>query len=413
MAPPMVHMALHTRICVALVLVVNLGAGEVVWTEWASLEGGPAQRSKLAVALTERAGLLDTQPHLLMFGGCDTAGARSDLWKLSLGFLPLPSISSESDPATAGIIDLNPANDPSWVEVGRSASWPSARCEHSLTTLEDGRVVMFGGRSGLSSGAALNDVWIYDAVSGFSSVAKPANISTATCDTNGQAWPYKRYGHATTALGSTMWMFGGWVFACGQNSVSDELWSFSAASSTWARQPPKSLRPAARTSHNAMAYGSSILVLGGWDGALPTDDMWVYNPASLIWSQLHTSNSPAEPGPKKRYGASLNPVAGGMVLHGGSDRASGASGEFFSDLWVFTFPRDIEETSTTTSESVTGSGTQTTTTTTKVSPVNKNLWMPVTDESYADVPQRAYHGSLVFGKPGYEHVIIFGGSESR
>lgn len=335
------------RHCVQLALLARVGHGEVVWTPF-SLGGGPPARAKMGVALSERVGYLDTQPQLLMFGGCDQTGARSDLWIMDLSFLPLPSIGSESNPTTAGVIDLNPVDTPSWVEVTAAGSWPSARCEHSLTALDDGRVVLFGGTASEDGTEAKNDLWVYHPDTKFTAVAQPANISTASCDTDGQAWPYRRYGHATAALGSTMWMFGGWISACGQSSVSDELWVFDAGSSTWTRQPPRSLRPSARTSHNAMTYGSSILTMGGWDGTSPTDDIWTFNPTSQLWSQLLTANSPAEPGPSKRYGATLNPIAGGMVLHGGSDRGSGMD-DLYRDLWVFTFPRKVEEISTTTS----------------------------------------------------------------
>lgn len=400
------------RCCVHLLL-SQAAHGEVVWTPF-SLDSGPPARAKMGVALSERVGYLDTQPRLLMFGGCDQTGARNDLWSVDLSVLPLPSIGSESDPSTAGKIDLNPSKSPAWVEVTAAGSaWPAARCEHSLTALADGRVVLFGGTATEDgTQAAMNDLWIYHPDTKFTAVAQPANISTASCDTDGQAWPYRRYGHATAALGAAMWMFGGWISACGQNSVSDELWVFDAGASKWARQPPRSLRPSARTSHNAMAYDSSILVMGGWDGSSPTDDIWTFEPGSQLWAQLHTANSPAEPGPEKRYGATLDPIAGGMVLHGGSNRGSGIGDEFFGDLWVFTFPREVKEISTTTSvrtsylphphklhnvlllshasaqESLSGSGTKTTTTTTKITPVNKNRWMKITDNSFSAAPER-------------------------
>lgn len=334
----------------SLLLNANRSCGETVWSEWPGLEGSPPPRSKTATVLSQRVGFLDTEPKLLLFGGCDQAGARSDLWTIDLGFLPLSSVELESQPATAGQNELNPSDSPVWKEVPATGLWPPARCEHSLAALGDGTVLLFGGTGKEDGKDALNDLWTYSpSTARFDRIEQPANISTDTCDTDGQTWPYRRYGHGATAQSSVMWMFGGWISACGQNSVTDELWSFDMSTTQWTRYPPKSLRPSARTSHNVVASsGTSILIMGGWDGAVPRDDMWQFSPATALWSQLYTDNSPAEPGPSKRYGASLNPIAGGIILHGGTDRSQ-ATEEFFSDLWVFTFPKDEEQTTRTSS----------------------------------------------------------------
>ena len=414
----------QTLIAWALACAAQRCAGEVIWTEWSALEGAPPARSKMAVVLSERVNYLNTDPKLLMFGGCDAGGARNDLWTASLDFLPTPSVEVEANQATKGSVPLNPDAAPAWQEIAARGTWPAARCEHTMTALSDGRVVLFGGTSEEDGSAALNDLWLYDVVDLFTEVAKPLNTSTsATCDTDGRQWPYRRFGHTAAALGSTMWVFGGWISACGLNSVTDELWSYNPDGATvvdgrvtnvgWERHRPMSLRPSARTGHNMLQVDGSLIALGGWDGLSPTDDMWSYDPATTRWEQLRTDNSPAEPPPDKRYGASVDAVAGGMAIYGGSDQGAVADGtnSFFADVWVFTFPVDVTETTRSISESMgDGSGTMTKTTTVRTAPVNMNLWMQQALGT-EPAPQRAYHGTLVWGNPGYEHIVVVGGSD--
>jgi N-acetylneuraminic acid mutarotase len=418
-------LARTTRVLLQLVCAGQLRStlGDVIWTEWEALEGWPPARAKSAVVLSERVGYLDTDPQIMMFGGSDTEGVRSDMWTASLAFLPVPSIELEADPATAGSVELNPSDAPAWVKVEQSGAWPDARCDHSMTALSDGRVVLFGG-TGHEDGSAdaMNDLWLYDVRDQWSQVERPVNGSTATCDTDGRLWPYKRFGHTSMALGTTMWVFGGWISGCGQNSVTDELWSYNpdqavvtdgfVMSVGWQRQRPMSLRPSARTGHNMLGIASHVAVLGGWDGTSPTDDMWSYDPATTKWTQLHTDNTPDEPPPAQRYGAAVEPVAGGMVIYGGSDRgAPDGTDSFFDDIWVFTFNADEAVTTKSISESMgDGSGTMTKTTTIRTVPTNKNLWMQQTPGK-GTVPMRAYHGTLVWGNPGYEHIVVVGGTD--
>lgn len=409
-----------------LLTLATAAVGDVIWTEFDGLEGAPPARAKSAVVVSQRVGYLDTDPQIMMFGGSDQDGVRSDLWTASLAFLPLPSVEIEADPTTAGTVELNPSLPPTWVEIAKAGTWPDARCDHSLAALADGRVVLFGG-TGAEDGSedAMNDLWLYDFRDRFAEIGRPVNGSTATCDTDGRLWPYKRFGHKAMALGTTMWVFGGWISGCGQNSVTDELWSYNPEDAAvvtngnvmsvgWQRHRPMSLRPSARTGHNMLEIAGKIAVLGGWDGTSPTGDMWSYDSSTTKWEQLRTDNTPAEPPPAERYGAAVEPVAGGMVIYGGSNRGSPTGTDsFFDDIWVFTFNDEEQVTTRTASESMgDGSGTRTKTTTIRTVPTNKNLWMkqaPGTDPT----PMRAYHGTLVWGNPGYEHIVVIGGSSEE
>jgi hypothetical protein len=397
--------------------------GDVIWTEWASLEGWPPPRAKSAVALLERVGYLDSDPKIMMFGGSDTAGVRSDLWMASLNFLPLPSIEIEADPDTAGSVPYNPTDAPVWEEIQATGAWPAARSDHSLTALADGRVLLFGGAGDEGDLAdAMNDLWVYDVRDRWSLVSRPLNASTATCDTDGRLWPMKRFGHKSMALGTTMWMFGGWISGCGQSSVNGELWSYNSDEAVvvngdvmnagWQRHRPLSLRPSARVGHSMLDFDGMVGLLGGWDGTLSMSDMWSYDPSTSLWTQMRTDNTPDEPPPAARYGAAVEPVAGGIILYGGSDRgASSGTDSVFDDVWVFTFDAEPETTTRSISESMgDGSGTKTTTTTIRTVATNRNLWM---EQQLGNVPapMRSYHGSLVWGNPGYEHILIIGGTD--
>lgn len=409
-------------LCVAR---MHCAVGDVVWTQWEAVDAWPPPRAKSAIALLERVGYLDADPKIMIFGGSDTGGVRSDMWTASLNFLPLSSVEIETNPDTAGSVELNPTQAPEWVQIQASGAWPAARCDHSLTALADGRVLLFGG-TGEDGGAvdAMNDLWVYDFRDKWSQVSRPVNGSTGTCDTDGRLWPIKRFGHTSIAMGTTMWMFGGWISGCGQNSVTGELWSYNSDHAVvadgnvvnvgWQRQRPLSLRPSARIGHNMLILDGEVGVLGGWDGTSPTGDMWSYDPATTRWTQLRTDNTPDDPPPAERYGAAVEPVAGGMVLYGGSDRgASDGTASYFDDVWVFTFDAEEQTTTRSTSESMgDGSGTMTTKTTIRTVPVNKNLWVEqVLGDELA--PMRTYHGTLVWGNPGFEHIVVVGGTDEE
>lgn len=121
-----------------------------------------------------------------------------------------------------------------------------------------------------------------------------------------------------------------------------------------------------RYHHASITVGGDIIVHGGFDGT-PLEDTWQYAPASNKWcecrtkparsadsfprrpasvtelpvgsgrTQLRPANSKAEnPGPASRYGSLMVPIAGGLVLYGGSEQTA-ADGEILGDLWCYTY----------------------------------------------------------------------------
>jgi len=140
----------------------------------------------------------------------------------------------------------------------------------------------------------------------------------------------------------TLYMFGG---VQGEQSpvVSDDLWSFNAASMTWVRHSIATLkqgeiRPKAR--HQAtlatLQDGTGrIALFGGQSTEEVFDDLWFLSAASFLagnslesWTQV-TPASSVRPG--ARFGHASASIGSDLYVFGGKDDA----GRTFNDLWRF------------------------------------------------------------------------------
>ncbi len=124
---------------------------------------------------------------------------------------------------------------------------PSERHGHSVVTLPDGRVMLFGGEG--YQGDLKNDLFIYDA-NGWNTIV-PANDP-----------PPERKEHIAWFLGSKLWIFGGY----GTNGPLNDLWTYDINYNEWSQPVVSGTPPQPRSGHaTATMSDGSILISGGVD----------------------------------------------------------------------------------------------------------------------------------------------------
>jgi hypothetical protein len=156
------------------------------------------------------------------------------------------------------------AND--WTPLSPPDS-PDARWGHSLVTLPDGNVVMFGGEA--EDHRLFNDLHFFG---DHWSERVPANDP-----------PPARASHKAWAVGDQMYVYGG----RGESQLFDDLWRYDSTANTWADVTPGGERPSARYAHSTAQLPEGItLIFGGNDGISDLLDFWYYNPAGNTFTEL-------------------------------------------------------------------------------------------------------------------------------
>ncbi len=245
-------------------------AGDPPWIVMAGQDSGPSGRWGHGLAF-------DT-PHgrLLIIGGRDSIGTLSDsLWSFDIGAQ-------------------------SWAPLDLDG--PSPRSGSAIATALDGSgFYWFGGES---DGEVRADLWWFDfAATAWQAIETIGPTPAARTGTRGAIDDFGRF-----------------VISHGRNGdrLFDDTWAFDPGSGTWTDiSPPPEGRPMARFDHDLLALaGYGVLLLtGGCSegiGPCPQGDLWSFDPASSVWSDLTTGS-----GPTPRTGATLAQLGGTMLMVGG------------------------------------------------------------------------------------------------
>ena len=145
----------------------------------------------------------------------------------------------------------------SWTPPGA----PCARQGHSMVSLGDGYVLLFGGEG---EEGLFNDLYAFNTDSWDWNEITPNNTP-----------PPARRDHQAWARPDGMYIYGG----CGENGALDDMWNYDPEANTWQQVQISGPRPTARYGHtsNTMADGS-VLIFGGTDAdGDPMKDFWKLN----------------------------------------------------------------------------------------------------------------------------------------
>ncbi len=154
-----------------------------------------------------------------------------------------------------------------WTPVAPPGA-PDARQGHSMVTLPDGRVFLFGGEN--AQEVLLNDFNEFDADSW--NAITPNNSP-----------PPPRKFHQAWTKADLMYIYGGY----GENGALDDLWSYNPTANTWQQEEISGPRPAARHGHatTTLTDGSEIIVGGTGADGVALKDCWRLN-ADNTYTQL-------------------------------------------------------------------------------------------------------------------------------
>ncbi|KAJ9155598.1 Kelch domain-containing protein [Pleurostoma richardsiae] len=107
--------------------------------------------------------------------------------------------------------------------------------------------------------------------------------------------PSGRYGHSLNILGSKIYIFGGQVegyfmndlaaFDLNQLQMPNNRWEILIQNSD-SGGPPQGKIPPARTNHSVVTFNDKMYLFGGTNGFQWFNDVWCYDPATNLWTQL-------------------------------------------------------------------------------------------------------------------------------
>ena len=205
-----------------------------------------------------------------LFGGCDNStppGPTNELFQLKL--------SAESQPCE-------------WMKVNFKDG-PDARWRHTASSIGT-KLYIFGGFH--SSTTRFNDLWVFNPITlnweqpvASRTVFTPRgnHISTPS------AWPScpaPRGGHSSCSIGSRLFIYGGYGGEGYGRRDFDDLCILNIQDMTWDTPVTKGTPPGKRSGHQASAVGSRMYIFGGWDSHIKYNDLFILNTTTWIWSTV-------------------------------------------------------------------------------------------------------------------------------
>ncbi|XP_037340801.2 rab9 effector protein with kelch motifs [Pungitius pungitius] len=205
-----------------------------------------------------------------------------------------------------------------WLEKEERGEAPSPRHGHALA-LAGNVAFLFGGASSINQE---EDMTVYFS-DFYMLTVSPDDVTWEEIPQRGEV-PTAREGHTLCVVKGKLYLFGG---ACSRGATEclPGVYSFDIVSLTWDRLAVGGV--ALRTlRHGAVAVGDNIYAYGGILRGNPTDDLMVFNTASLTWTPVKTSGSL----PPALWGQSFALVGDQVYMSGGYE----AGGVFCNDFHV-------------------------------------------------------------------------------
>jgi hypothetical protein len=203
---------------------------------------------------------------------------------------------------------------------------PPVRIRTSMDKINSNTTVMFGGVD-VSSGAYLNDTWLYDGVKHrWEEVTDESRLT-----------PPSRADHRLVYLqeGKSL-LYGGFFMKNEQAVVYPDLWIYDIDTGQWSQIETEGETPPVRMLHSMTNIGEGrVLVVGGIQMERATNDAWVYDYPSNTWLEIDIEGEK----PVERLGQDITYIGKGKaVMFGGYFILEGIY-LFPDSLWVL----DIEQ----------------------------------------------------------------------
>eukprot|EP01038_Epipyxis_sp_PR26KG_P005447 gene5447-7540_t len=173
---------------------------------------------------------------------------------------------------------------------------PLARWKHTATVFDNTSILIFGGFH--TPDHRLNDVWVYDAISGAWNQPNSRHNQEASvaCQLANLEWanvPSPRAAHSATLIGDLVYIFGGYGGLGYSRRDLDDLYTLNIYTWVWTKVNAKGVPPEKRSGHQACAIEKKIYIFGGSSSSTQFQDMYVLDTECdpPIWSKLNSSLS--------------------------------------------------------------------------------------------------------------------------
>ncbi|KAK6123931.1 hypothetical protein DH2020_042328 [Rehmannia glutinosa] len=169
---------------------------------------------------------------------------------------------------------------------------------HSACTLNQKKIIIFGGFGGIGRHARRNDLLILDTDSGVMDIISAAGA------------PSPRLGHTSSLIGDFLYLIGG---RADPMNILNEVWVYNMAKKEWKLlQCSGSFFPP-RHRHTAVVVGSKIYVFGGIYNDSILSSLYVLDTETSEWSEIKSHGD--QPGP--RHSHSMDTKESKLYLFGG------------------------------------------------------------------------------------------------
>ena len=317
----------------------------------------------------------DGAGNLWLFGGegyaASSPGYLNDLWKYNIITNEWTWVKGDNTVGAVGIYGTQ--------GTAAAANKPGSRIGAVTWTDGNGNLWLFGGLGNTTSGGGfLNDLWKYSITTNEWTWIKGDNNPNmaGVFGTQGTAAPLNKPGARKNSISWTdgsgnFWLFGGYGFATGSLSFSNDLWKYNIATNAWTwvkgDNTPNTAgvygtqgissaanKPGARDQSVSWTDRNGNLWLLGGNGYAGSgsgflNDFWKYNPINNQWTWVKGDNTPDVPGiygvqgtaaatnkPGARHSCiSWTDGAGNLWLFGGFGYGASGAGQL-NDLWKYT-----------------------------------------------------------------------------
>ncbi|POG61098.1 hypothetical protein GLOIN_2v1706619 [Rhizophagus irregularis DAOM 181602=DAOM 197198] len=242
-------------------------------------------------------------------------------------------------------IEINTLNV---LPVFSSGAIPKPRCLHTQVNV-GANLFVFGGKLDNSNEKLDNDIYILD------TDAKDMKFVWSKPSMSGSL-PDGRYGHTSTLIGTTVYIFGGQDYMNHLNDlISFDIKNFKLQKKknkfklslgkghnnvlpSWSFIIPNNSPPPPRSGHVSCVYENKIYIFGGSDGDTYYNDTWCYDIQENVWTELSCIGY--IPTPREYHGATI--VNDVMYIFGGRVKEGYELGDLcafrISNLRWYKFP---------------------------------------------------------------------------
>ena len=204
--------------------------------------------------------------------------------------------------------------------------WPTPRGAHDAVVM-NGYMWVFGGFPTITATGHHEELWRYD--------PRTSSWQNMTMTT---PWPEGRIGFGFTNIGDTAFLLGG---GCESTGQCGDTWRYHALTNRWEDHAPSGYLPTARRATHAdvalynMIYmfgGVNISVVGGAPVVKMLDDLNAYDPVANKWYPVYADFNRGQR-PPATFGHSLNSLGSRLVLFGGRVGVPTSAGS--NQLWEY------------------------------------------------------------------------------